>query len=304
MSCRGSCVLAPGSGRRRWRSARSAAAARRSPARCRARRATSTGRSGCYRQGRYLQAVEALERFRNEHPGSDRIDDAIFLLGMAHQKQGENLLARDEFDRLLRDYPQSDHREEAQFERALAWLADSRGPALDPEPTEEALAAFRAYLRLYPEGSHRAEAEAYEAKCLDRLAVKAYLNGKTYLKAKQGEAARIYFEKSLSIRAESSRAGDALCGLARAHRLRGDAEAERAALAAAPRLRHAGAAGARAAICASSGARRSRRWRGGRPLPPGVVECVPASLAGRSTRCTSGTCCWPSRPGSRCASTA
>jgi outer membrane assembly lipoprotein YfiO len=182
-----------------------------------------------FRQGRYLQAVEALDAYRNEHPGSDRIDDAIFLLGMAHQKQGENLLARDEFDRLLRDYPQSSHREEAQYERALAWLADARGPALDPEPTEEALSSFRAYLRLYPEGAHRADAEQFEAKCLDRLARKAYLNGKTYLKAKEGEAARIYFEKSLSIRSESTCAGDAMLGLARAHRLRGDAAAEQTA---------------------------------------------------------------------------
>jgi outer membrane assembly lipoprotein YfiO len=182
-----------------------------------------------FREGRYLQAVEALDVYRSEHPGSDRIDDAIFLLGMAHQKQGESLLARDEFDRLLRDYPQSGHREEAQYERALAWLADSRGPALDPEPTEEALAAFRAYLRLYPDGAQRADAERFEAKCLDRLALKAYLNGKTYLQAKQGEAAKIYFEKSLSIRTESSCAGQAMRGLALAHRLRGDAVAERVA---------------------------------------------------------------------------
>lgn len=182
-----------------------------------------------FQQGRYLQAVEALDAFRNEHPGSDRIDDAIFLLGIAHQKQGESLLARDEFDRLLRDYPQSNHREEAQFERALAWLADSRGPDLDPEPTEEALSAFRAYLRLYPDGPHRPEAEKHEATCLDRLAVKAYLNGRTYLLAKQGEAAAIYFAKSLSIRPGSTRAGDAMRGLALAQRLRGDVEAERAA---------------------------------------------------------------------------
>jgi outer membrane assembly lipoprotein YfiO len=182
-----------------------------------------------FRQGRYLQAVEALDAFRSEHPGSDRIDDAIFLLGMAHEKQGENLLARDEFDRLLRDYPQSDHREEAQFERALAWLADARGPALDPEPTEEALSALRAYLRLYPEGAHRAEVERHEATCLDRLAVKAYLNGRTYLKANHGDAAIIYFEKSLSIRGESSRAADAMEGIARACHLRGDEVAERAA---------------------------------------------------------------------------
>ncbi len=180
-----------------------------------------------FREGRYLQAVEALDAYRNEHPGSDRIDDAIFLLGMAHQKQGEYLLARDEFDRLLRDYPQSSHREDAQYERATSWFAEARGPALDPEPIEEALAAFRAYLTLYPDGARRAEAEQSVAKCLDRLATKAYLNGKTYLKAKHGEAARIYFEKSLAIGPEATCAGDARLGLARARSLLGDTAAAR-----------------------------------------------------------------------------
>jgi outer membrane assembly lipoprotein YfiO len=169
-----------------------------------------------YEQGRYLQAIEVLDAFRNEHPGSDRVDDAIFLLGMAHQKAGENLLARDEFDRLLRDFPQSEHREEAQFERAMAWLADARSPALDPEPLQEALDAFHAYQRNYPDGGHVAEAEKYVRLCLERLAAKAYLNGWQYLRLHQPAAARVYFEKSLVILPDSKRAGDAMNGLGRA----------------------------------------------------------------------------------------
>jgi len=180
-------------------------------------------------QERWLQATESLERFRTEHPGSDRIDDAIFLLGKAHQGAGDHLLAREEFDRLLRDFPQSEHREAAQFERAMSWLAEVRGPALDPQPTEEALEALRTYLRLYPEGGWRTQAEAGIAKCLDRLAVKSCLNGETYLRLGHPEAALIYFEKSLEILPTSSRAGEALLGLGRAHEARGDLPAAREA---------------------------------------------------------------------------
>jgi outer membrane assembly lipoprotein YfiO len=181
------------------------------------------------KEGRHLQAIEALERFRTEHPGSDRIDDAIFLLGRAHQGAGEHLLAREEFGRLLRDFPQSEHREDAHFEQAVSWLSEAHAAALDPEPTEEALASFRSYLRIYPDGAHRAEAETAVARCLDRLAVKAYLNGRTYLQLKQGKAARIYFEKALEISPEFSRAGEALLGLGRAAELAGEPEEARAA---------------------------------------------------------------------------
>jgi outer membrane assembly lipoprotein YfiO len=179
--------------------------------------------------GRYLQAVQSLEAFRNEHPGSDRVDDAIFLLGTAHQKLGENLLARDEFDRLLRDFPQSKHREDAQYERAMSWLADARPPALAPEASQAALEAFQTYLGNYPQGAHGEEADRYIRVCLDRLAVKAYLNGQTYLMLRYPVAARIYFQKSLRILDDSSRAGDAIMGLARSYERTGDVEKARSA---------------------------------------------------------------------------
>lgn len=178
---------------------------------------------------RYFQAVQSLETFRTEHPGSERVDDAIFLLGKAHQNLGENLLAREEFDRLLRDFPQSEHRESAQFERAMSWMDDARAPSLDPEPLQEAMESFRAYLRNYPDGAHRGEAEKYIRICLDRLAVKAYQNGRTYLTLNKPSAARIYFEKSLSILSDSSKAPDALLGLGKSYEREGNPDKAREA---------------------------------------------------------------------------
>ena len=160
---------------------------------------------------------------------SDRVDDAIYLLGMCHQKTGEHLLARDEFDRLLRDFPQSAHREEAEFERAMGWLEDSHSPALDSEPTQRALDNFHSYLKNYPDGTHKAEAEKYVRFCLDRLANKAYLNGNTYLALKQPAAARVYFEKSLQILADSQVEPEVYFGEGRSYKMEGNAEKAREA---------------------------------------------------------------------------
>ncbi len=174
-----------------------------------------------YEQERYSETIPVLDAFRTEHPGSDHVDDAIFLLGMCHLKLGENALARDEFDRLLRDFPQTSHREEALYERALSWFDDARQPTLDPEPTQAALDAFQSYLKSYPDGKYKAEAQDYAHRCLDRLATKAYLNAETYVRLQHPEAAAIYFEKALKILPDFSHAGDALIWLAQDYERRG-----------------------------------------------------------------------------------
>ena len=56
-------------------------------------------------EDRWFQAVEALDAFRGNHPGSDGVDDATYLLGRANDELGEHTLAQAEYDRVLSDYP-------------------------------------------------------------------------------------------------------------------------------------------------------------------------------------------------------
>ncbi len=170
-----------------------------------------------FESGKYFAASTELEAFRSRNPGSDRVDDATYYLGLTHMKLDEHLLAQQEFDRLLSDYPTSTHREDAEFQRAMSFYQSAYSAPRDPEPIEAALGAFEAYRRHYPSGTHVEEAARLARACQDRLAVKHFLNGETYLQLGQARGAVLYFEKSLSMLKDSSRAADAHLGLARAH---------------------------------------------------------------------------------------
>jgi outer membrane assembly lipoprotein YfiO len=170
-----------------------------------------------YEEGNYVRAVELLTAFLDAHPGSNQLDEALVLLGEAHQRTGESLLAVQDYERLIRDFPQSSFREQAEFGRAEASYRDAQKPSLDPEGTETALSLFRAYLIRYPEGTKVEEARNAIEDCLDRLAVKAYLNAQTYRRLNRPRAEVIYLEKALTTKPEFSRTGEALAALGRAY---------------------------------------------------------------------------------------
>lgn len=178
-------------------------------------------------RGHHAEAIALLENFERGHPGSQYIDDAVFLLGRAHQGNGEQILARAAFERLREDFPQSPFAEEALFQIGRSWFLSVRGPALDPEPAEEALRVFGIYMRRYPEGAFVEEARKGEQGALGVLAEKERLNGVTYLRLGRYEAARRCFERSLERWPEAPRSAEALAGIARAREREGDASGAR-----------------------------------------------------------------------------
>jgi len=165
-----------------------------------------------------------LTAFIDAHPGSNRLDQALLLIGLCHQQTGENLLAVEEFNRLIRDFPQSALREQAEFERAHSYFRESLGAALDPENTELAIELARSYVQRYPQGSRQGQALAIIDASLEKLATKAYWNAETYLRMGRDRAATIYLEKALSLKEDFRHKGEALARLARARTRLGETE--------------------------------------------------------------------------------
>jgi outer membrane assembly lipoprotein YfiO len=170
-----------------------------------------------FEEKNWIRAIELLNAFVEAHPGSNQLDQALMMLGISHQKTGEYLLAIGEFERLTKDFPQSPLREEADYERAHSYLLDSPRPPYDPENTETAVTLLRSYVARYPDGVYLGEAQRGIAACEEKLAMKAFLNGKTYMKLKRYAAAIIYYKKALQTKPEFKRAGDAMADLAKAH---------------------------------------------------------------------------------------
>ena len=177
----------------------------------------------------WIRAVELLNAFVDAHPGSNQLDEALLMLGVAHQHTSENLLAIGDFERLIRDFPQSPLRERAEYERANSYLLDSPGPPYDPENTETALSLLRAYLTEYPDGPYADAARHGVEVCLEKLSTKAFLNGETYVRLQRYGPAVIYFEKALQTKHDFRHAGEALADLARARERLGEWERAREA---------------------------------------------------------------------------
>jgi outer membrane assembly lipoprotein YfiO len=166
--------------------------------------------------GNETSAIERLNDFLRDNPGSALVDEATYLLGRAHlatKDSDSRVLAADYFQRVLRDYPQSRFACDASYYLAEAYEQLSRPSQLDQDWTFKALSAYQQFITSCPERPEVASAGEKIRSLNDRLAKKAYENGVTYMKLKLYSAASVYFKKSLDEHPESQWACRAAVGL-------------------------------------------------------------------------------------------
>jgi outer membrane protein assembly factor BamD len=146
-------------------------------------------------KGDNAQAVELLKGYVVSHAGAADVDQAIYLLGLAHLRNHDWIEAGSEFDHLLRDYPESDSSAAARFGLAESQFAQARPPDFDQEYTHKALDEWLRYLNDFPGHWQNAAAREKILACRTRLADKLVRTGVLYLKLHHPGPARFYFEK-------------------------------------------------------------------------------------------------------------
>ena len=169
----------------------------------------------------YTAAIEMLRAYVDRNTGREDVDAAIYLLGEAHLKAKEPALAQVEFERLLRDYPESDSSAAAAFQLGAALQDQSRSEDFDQEFTMRALDQYERYLREYPAHSLHGEGTARVAAMRSKLGRKLLNTGNLYVKLRQPEAARAYFQRVKDDFSDTPLLGDAEIGLAWADALAG-----------------------------------------------------------------------------------
>jgi len=145
-------------------------------------------------RGSYYDAISELTLFTAENPGSVLLDTALFYLGEAYFGRHEYAVAAAEFERLLREFPGSGHAPAARYSLGVAYDEQSLSAELDPTMTERAIEQFLLFMRLHPESQHVPAARERVNELQDKMAKKTYLSARLYMKLKQPEAARFYFD--------------------------------------------------------------------------------------------------------------
>ena len=173
-------------------------------------------------RGSYYDAITELTLFTAENPGSVLLDTALFYLGEAYLGRREPAMAAAEFERLLREFPGSGHAPAARYSLGVAYDEQSLSAELDPTMTERAIEQFLLFMRLHPESQHVPAARERVNELRGKMAKKTYLNGRLYMKLKQPEAARFYFDIVSTEYPESQWAPKAIYEAGRAFEMEGN----------------------------------------------------------------------------------
>src|SRR2546426_415386 len=161
----------------------------------------------------WTSAIELLKTYIDRNAGSARVDEAIYLLGECYLKTKDSPNAAVEFERIGRDFPESDSSAAASFGLGEALYGQSRPPDFDQDYTTKALDQWGRYRREYPGHWRVPEADQRVAKCRVQLASKLLNTAELYLKLRQTEPARVYFQRVEQTYDDTPLVGDARIGL-------------------------------------------------------------------------------------------
>ncbi|MBN1754661.1 outer membrane protein assembly factor BamD [bacterium] len=145
-----------------------------------------------YERGKYTKAIEILEKFVFDFPGTELIDDAHMLLGRSYYRSKQYILAVGEFKRVLDSFGESEYSEEAEYMVGLCYYKESPRSELDQEYTMRAISWLKDFAEYYPDSPFYTQADSIIFLCQEKLALKEYKNLELYYNLRKYEAALLY----------------------------------------------------------------------------------------------------------------
>ena len=137
---------------------------------------------------RWLTAREFFRTLMDSYPQSPHRADA--KLGIGDSFLGENtaeayVLAINEYREFLAYYPLNDRAHYAQFQLAMSYFKQMRGPERDQTDTKSAIQEFTVYEQRYPKGPLIKDAQQKLREARDRLSMSEYRVGYFYYRTQK-----------------------------------------------------------------------------------------------------------------------
>ena len=133
-----------------------------------------------YYAGSYTKASTLLTDLIAGAKGTDRAEEALFLLGMSAYRDKEYDAAAGYFKKYYETYPRGHYVQEAHFFAGVSLYENTPEPELDQTDTYKAITEFQKFTEAFPESRYRKEATRLIFVMQDKLIEKEYAAAKLY----------------------------------------------------------------------------------------------------------------------------
>ncbi len=143
----------------------------------------------------YGKAVEIYEQVIRNAPYGRNAADAMFHIGLAHEKKKEFGEAVAAYNRLIDKYPGSPLVDDAMYQVGFAWKLASREPEYDQSAAQKAVEGFQDFMVRFPNSDKVVAAEEHIDELNGRRTEGAFEVAKFYERQGNKKAAFIYYNE-------------------------------------------------------------------------------------------------------------
>lgn len=133
-----------------------------------------------YYDGNYNRASTLLYDMLAMTKGTDRGQEALYMLAMANFKSKNYDSASDYFKKYYESYPRGYYVEDSRLLAGLSLFKNTPEPNLDQTDTYKAITEFTNFIEAMPASRYRTEAQDYIFQLQDKLIEKEYSSAKLY----------------------------------------------------------------------------------------------------------------------------
>ncbi len=177
-----------------------------------------------FEKKKWTQAQENFDWIILNNPASSLVYEAQFYYAECLFNQKLYIEAQVAYEGLLRRWSGTAHMVEARYRIVHCLVSMSPSYYRDQTTTLEAIDELQSFIDDFPDSEQRAEAEQLISELRLKIAHKNYESGRQYLKWRQTESARIYFNIVLSQYYDTFYADQARVGVVLSYLLEEDIE--------------------------------------------------------------------------------
>ncbi len=133
-----------------------------------------------FEQKKYTQAYTLLEGCYTVFRGTDKGEEALYLLGLSYYENKDYLNSGSYFKQYYQQYPKGQYAELARFYSGYGYYIDSPDPQLDQSETLKAIEELQAFLDFFPKSDKVSIAQNAIFELQDKLVLKQLQNAQLY----------------------------------------------------------------------------------------------------------------------------